>query len=160
MHIGCVYIHVYMLLFCANGTYRYSFINFAIWHSVIYNVVQMAITLSSLKVLTALGKLACKGHLHNQLYKHVFYNNANGNKVFNCAYICNPLYYSANDTYNVYVWRCIWHPFYDSVHCIYVLKGEYGTHLIIVQMALGSPMFKWHKVFKCANGTYLWKMCT
>ena len=59
-------------------------------------------------------------------------------------HICNPLYYSANGTYNVYVWRCIWDPFYDSAHCIYVLKGAYCTHLIIVQMALGIQMCKWH----------------
>ena len=63
---------------------------------------------------------------------------------YSIVHICNPLYYSANGTYNVYVWRCIWDPFYDSAHCIYVLKGAYCTHLIIVQMALGIQMCKWH----------------
>ena len=78
-----------MWLYSANGKYiyRYSFINLCIWHSVIY------IALSSLKVLTALGKLTCKEHLHNQLYRYmyVFYNNANGNEVFDCAYMQSTL---------------------------------------------------------------------
>jgi hypothetical protein len=95
--ISVVYIYKYihtkcMLSYSANG---YSFINLNISLSVIYNVAQMAITLSSLKVLTALGKLACKGHLHNQLYRYmymyVFYNNANGNEVFDCAYMQSTL---------------------------------------------------------------------
>ena len=52
------------------------------------------------------------------------------------------IYYCANGTCNVYVWKCIWHPFYDSAHYIYALKGTYGTH--IVQMALGIQMCNWH----------------
>jgi len=86
--ISVVYIYTYihtkcMLSYSANG---YSFINLNIWVSVIYNVAQMAITLSSLKVLTALGKLACKGH-YNQLYIHVFYINANDNERYSVVYI-------------------------------------------------------------------------
>ena len=72
---------------------------------------------------------------------------------YSIVHICNPLYYGANGTCSVYVWRCTLHLGFKR--CIWHTHSANGTRYSNVQLALmyGKCAYGTHYVNFCANST-------